>query len=327
MESVEANKADLTIVTDILERFNRIEGLVHSGGVAYDGGGSESDEPGESISKKPTKAARKPKAEEEEEEEEKEEAVEEAEEPVEEGAVPNEEEKVGEESPDAQASHRSLVKDATQNSLKESESKDMRKDKAGGGGGKDNFGGSPKAFETMMFDFQRRMNNEMDERLKKYETGGNPESELKLKEMEKALTKIKNTVEKEYKTELDIIKAKMQGLDGKKGGRSPVAVAPVPTASIGASALPEAAKEEMMRELKELKKKVKGWHTNAMTRIVSIETNIDRVLTESDTMMEHYRRKLFNINNQVFSLEDIRDRVESEIKRLQQALQGNHDEA
>ena len=82
-----------------------------------------------------------------------------------------------------------------------------------------------------------------------------------------------------------------------------------------------------MRELKELKKKVKGWHTNAMTRIVSIETNIDRVLTESDTMMEHYRRKLFNINNQVFSLEDIRDRVESEIKRLQQALQGNHDEA
>ena len=73
MESVEANKADLTIVTDILERFNRIEGLVHSGGVAYDGGGSESDEPGESISKKPTKAARKPKAEEEEEEEEKEE--------------------------------------------------------------------------------------------------------------------------------------------------------------------------------------------------------------------------------------------------------------
>jgi hypothetical protein len=47
-----------------------------------------------------------------------------------------------------------------------------------------------------------------------------------------------------------------------------------------------------MKEFKEVKERSIKNYNSAMSRLVSVESNVDKFLASSDTMVDHYRKKL-----------------------------------
>jgi predicted nucleic acid-binding Zn-ribbon protein len=72
-------------------------------------------------------------------------------------------------------------------------------------------------------------------------------------------------------------------------------------------------KEEIDKELYETKRKAKEYNDKYMGKIVILEHNVNKVATETDTLVDQYKKKIGDIGKDLSSIKSIRENVESKV--------------